>query len=71
MSAPLVHCPECGAITRDVRDDDGDTVLVCTNDDCLRIIVSVLSRMRRPADADLAGGRNTLTRFADSDLCTP
>jgi hypothetical protein len=25
----------------------------------------------RCADEDRAGGRNTLTRFADADLCTP
>lgn len=25
----------------------------------------------RPADDDMAGGRNTITRFADGDLCTP
>lgn len=26
---------------------------------------------RRPADGDRCGGRNTLTRFADVDRCTP
>lgn len=25
----------------------------------------------KPADEDRCGGRNTLTRFADADLCTP
>lgn len=26
---------------------------------------------KRAADEDMAGGRNTITRFADADLCTP
>ncbi len=45
----IVHCPECGAITRETQDCDDDRVLVCTDDDCPRIIVSVLSR---PAEGD-------------------
>lgn len=48
MSAD-VHCPECGAITRVERQDDGDEVLVCTDDDCTRIVVAVLSRVRAAA----------------------
>lgn len=43
MSAD-VHCPECGALTRVDRQDDGDEVLVCTEDECPRVVVSVLSR---------------------------
>lgn len=42
-----IHCPECGAITRNVRDDDGDLLAVCTDDDCPRIVVTVLSRPSR------------------------
>ena len=38
-----VHCPDCGAITRKETQDDGTEVLVCTDDDCWRIIVDVLS----------------------------
>jgi hypothetical protein len=38
-----VHCQECGAITRKDRQDDGTEVLICTNDDCPRIIAAVLS----------------------------
>jgi len=63
-----VHCHECGALTRVVREDDGFEMLVCTNDDCPVIGVGQLSR---PADEDMCGGRNTLTRFADRDMCTP
>ena len=63
------HCPECGALSRAERDDDGDTVLVCMDDDCPRVIVAVISRTHRAADDDNAGGRNTLTRFADPDFC--
>ena len=39
-----VHCPECGAITRVVREDDGFEMLVCTNDDCPVIGVAQVSR---------------------------
>jgi translation initiation factor 2 beta subunit (eIF-2beta)/eIF-5 len=38
----VVTCPECGAISREVITDDLDVVLVCTDDECPRIIVSVL-----------------------------
>lgn len=30
-----------------------------------------LEQRRRPADEDQCGGRNTLTRMADADYCTP
>jgi hypothetical protein len=38
-----IHCQECGAITRKETQDDGTEVLVCTDDDCPRIIVAVVS----------------------------
>lgn len=43
-----VHCPECGAITRKERDSEENTgivtdLLICTNDNCPRIIVAVQS----------------------------
>ena len=43
MTADL-HCPECGAYAAIRRDDDGDEVAVCPNDDCARIVVAVLSK---------------------------
>ena len=38
-TVPAVHCPDCGANTRRVTDDDGDVRLVCTNDLCERVFV--------------------------------
>lgn len=40
----IVHCPECGAITRAEDTAIGETTLVCTDDDCPRIVVEILSR---------------------------
>ncbi len=42
----MTHCPDCGALTRKEMQDDGDEVLVCTDEDCPRIIVLVLSKPR-------------------------
>ena len=47
-----VHCHECGAITRVVREDDGFEMLVCTNDNCPVIGVGQLSRPSELAIAD-------------------
>lgn len=65
----VIHCPDCGAITRVERDDE-DTLLICTNDECYRVVVAVLSTLRRTADDDRSGGRNTLTRFHDPDFAS-
>ena len=47
----MIHCPECGAITKRVRQDDGDEVEVCTDEDCPRVIVQVVSRVSSEARA--------------------
>jgi hypothetical protein len=39
-----VHCPDCGAITREHRDADGYVEAICTDDDCPRVVVTVLAR---------------------------
>jgi hypothetical protein len=42
-----IHCPDCGAITR-VEKDNEFVYLICTDDDCPRIIVSAISRPKNP-----------------------
>ena len=46
-----MHCPDCGAITKRVREDDGWESEICTNDDCPRIVVAVVAM---PAPLPLA-----------------
>lgn len=43
MTAEL-HCPECGALATLRRDDDGDELAVCPDENCPRIVVAVISR---------------------------
>ena len=38
-----IHCQDCGATTRQVTQDDGCEVLVCTDDYCPRVVVMVLA----------------------------
>ena len=42
-TVPAIHCPECGAYTRRETQDDGTEVLICTDDDCPRILAAVVS----------------------------
>jgi uncharacterized Zn finger protein (UPF0148 family) len=41
------HCPECGAYGS-VRREPFETLVICPNDDCPRIIISVNSRVVAP-----------------------
>ena len=38
-----VHCSWCGSLTYRETDDEGYTVLICSNDDCPRIVVAVIA----------------------------
>jgi hypothetical protein len=64
-------CKYCGdAIVTypDVPSAEPATLSVCDKHGCR---MQAAGAYRRPADADRAGGRNTLTRFADRDEATP
>jgi hypothetical protein len=40
----VLHCPDCGAVTREDRQPDGWVYAVCTDDECPRVVVDVLAR---------------------------
>jgi hypothetical protein len=56
---PAIHCPDCGATTRRVLDDDGCEYAVCADDDCPRVYVSLLSF---PVPMGVAAFRDALAK---------